>query len=50
MRETHPVSIDFELHWQTHVADLAVEEAILATDPTDPATVAVVLVLVLVIE
>lgn len=47
---THPVPIDLQLHWQTHVADLAVEEAVLASDPTDSAPVAMVLVLVLVIE
>lgn len=44
------MAVDLELHGQAHVADLAVEEALLPADPTNAAAVAVVLVLVLVVE
>lgn len=44
------MAVDFQLHRQTHVAHLTVEEPILATDPAYATALAVVLVLVLVIE
>lgn len=49
-RIAHPVSIGFQLHRQTHVTDFAVKESVLPADPTNSASFAVVLVLVLVIE
>ena len=44
------MSVDLELHRKAHVADLAVEEAVLAADPADAASIAMVLVLVLVVK
>lgn len=47
---TYPMPVDFQLDRQAHVTNGTMEEAILAAHPANSASVAMVLVLVLVIK
>jgi hypothetical protein len=47
---THPMTINFQLQRQAHVAHLTVEEPPFATHPTNAASIAMVLVFVLIVE